>query len=390
MAPRDDPIERLRELREQAEHTVCGLISGTSADGVDVAITRLRDEEGQLKAELVAFQTVPYPNEIRQAVLGAAAATAAEIARLDMLLGELFAEAALSLIAGSGAAAVRVELIGSHGQTVCHQPARSGRPGFTLQLGQAAVIAERTGLPVISDFRVRDIALGGQGAPLVPLADHLLLADPGENRVLLNIGGIANITAVNGRLEDVRAFDTGPGNALLDALVRLDSGGRESFDASGARAAAGRVDEALLSELLALPFFDQPPPRSADRDPFGEELARSLLDRGGSLEDLLATAARFTACSVAREIGRLPAPFTTIDRVIASGGGVHNDFLMAELRRELNGISLETSALHGLPVDAKEAVAFAVLARQTLLGRPGNVPAATGASRPAVLGTITP
>ncbi len=367
-------------------------MSGTSADGVDAAVVRLDDTSGRLEAELLFHDTRPYPRAVRERVLAAASATAPAIAELDFLLGGLFAEAALHAVQGAGLARAEVDLIGSHGQTICHAPPRRDAPGSTMQIGQAAVIAERTGLPVVSDFRVRDMALGGQGAPLVPLADHLLLGRAGETRVLLNIGGIANLTASNGRREDLIAFDTGPGNALLDALVRLASHGAEAFDRDGARAARGHVDERLLAELLSHPFFAQAPPRSADRDTFGAPFARRLLAEHASLplEDVLATAAAFTAESIARAIRGLPAPFTRIDRVIASGGGVRNAALMAALRSRLAGVPLEESGAYGLPPDAKEAVAFAVLARETLLGRPGNVPAVTGAARPAILGTITP
>ncbi|MBI4882182.1 MAG: anhydro-N-acetylmuramic acid kinase, partial [Planctomycetes bacterium] len=370
-----DALDRLLALKRRGRHTVVGLMSGTSADGVDAAVVRLDDASGRLEAHLLFYDTRPYARAMRERVLAAASAAAPAIAELDFLLGSSFAEAALHAVQGAGLARAEVDFIGSHGQTICHVPPGKDALGCTMQIGQAAVIAERTGLPVVSDFRARDMALGGQGAPLVPLADHLLFGRAGEARVLLNIGGVANLTASNGRHEDLIAFDTGPGNALLDALVRLASNGAEAYDRNGERAARGRVDERLLADLLAHPFLAQAPPRSADRDTFGAPLARRLLAEHASLplEDLLATAAAFTAESIARAIRGLPAPFARIDRVIASGGGVQNAALMAALAARLAGVPLEESGLHGVPADAKEAIAFAVLARETLLGRPGNV-----------------
>lgn len=258
-----------------------------------------------------------------------------------------------------------------------------------MQIGDAAILAERTGRPIVSDFRARDLAAGGEGAPLVPRVDRLLLAVPGENRVALNIGGIANLTALEGVDTTPVAFDTGPGNALADALVRLESEGLESFDADGSGAARGVVDEELLAGLLAHPFFTQTAPKSADRDQFGEPMARRLLASGRSLEDLLATAVALTAASIQRAVAELPARFHPLARIIVSGGGSRNPTLMAELSRRLAPVPVELSDTHGLPADAKEAIAFAVLARETLLGRPGNEPTATGAGRACVLGSIT-
>ena len=387
-----DLIGRLGLLHRRRDHVVVGLMSGTSADGVDAVLVQLSGPAGQLQHHIDAFLTFPYPSELRHRVLDGAQSDARDLARLDVWLGELFAQAAQAVIEQSGCESRSVDLIGSHGQTVCHLPDEADGTRCTLQLGSAAVLAARTGLPVVSDFRARDMALGGEGAPLVPLVDHLLFGTRAETRILLNLGGIANITALNGIESDVIAFDVGPANALMDALIRLGTDGRELHDRNGERAARGSSDATLLTDLLAHPFFSRPPPRSADRDLFGGPLAHRLMaeHRRLSLNDLLATAAALTARSIARAIAELPVPFRKTDRVIASGGGVRNPTLMRLLADALAGTSLESSDVHGVPAEAKEALAFAVLARETILGRPGNLPSATGASSRTVLGSITP
>ena len=385
-------LQRLSTFASNPSQRVIGLMSGTSADGIDAALVRLEGGPDSLAVCLEAFDTFPYAPGLQAQVLAGPSLMPRRLAQLDLLLGEEFARAARRLLDGAGRNRSGVDLIGSHGQTICHHPEDTDGPRCTVQIGSPAVIAERTGLPVVSDFRVRDMVLGGEGAPLVPLADRLLLACPGEVRVLLNIGGIANLTALHGKDQDLIAFDTGPGNALLDALIRQATGGASTFDRDGARAARGTVSEPLLAELLEHPFLQRPPPRSADRDLFGAPLAAQLLLRqeAPALDDLLATAAEFTVRSVVRAIALLPPLFQPVARVIVSGGGVHNRVLLNRLGDALAGTTVETSDIHGIPADAKEAIAFAVLARETVLGRPGNVPAATGASKPTVLGCITP
>lgn len=367
-----------------------GLMSGTSADGIDAVLVRLKDAANGVEHQVLAFHTFPYPRALSDRVLSAAAASAREITALDAELGRAFAHAVVEIAMRGGIAPSAIDYVGSHGQTIYHLPPRGEATGATMQIGCAAVIAAEVGCPVVSDFRSRDMALGGQGAPLVPLVDHLLFAKAGENRVLLNIGGIANLSTVNGNEADVVAFDTGPGNALLDALMRMATKGQERFDPGGERGCRGRVLEPLLTELLADPFLKRDPPKSADRDAYGEALASRLLAQPGSpsLDDLLATAAAFTAESILRAIAHLPAPFERVDRLIGSGGGIYNRAIWERLRSQGRFI-VETTADHGLDPDAKEAVAFAVLARQTVLGRPGNLPRVTGARERAVLGSIT-
>lgn len=381
-----DRVARLLALHARTEHVVVGLMSGTSADGVDAAVVRIADAPHGIQFELLAFVERAHAPDLRARVLEAAQLCAADLARLDFDLGDAFADAAQQAIAKAN---VSVDLVGSHGQTIVHVPRGAGPRGATMQLGQAAIIAERTGLPVVSDFRVRDMALGGEGAPLVPLIDHLVFGKPGERRVLLNLGGIANLTSVTGNLDDLVAFDAGPANALMDALVRESTRGAESHDRNGERAARGRVIPDLLAELLSDPFLDRAPPRSADRDAYGSRRARELLARGHGLDDLVATAAQYSVECVARALAFLPKAAKPIDRVIASGGGTRNPTLMRRLRERLN-VAVDRTDDHGMPSQAKEAIAFAILARQTVLGRPGNLRAATGASRDQILGTLTP
>jgi anhydro-N-acetylmuramic acid kinase len=290
----------------------------------------------------------------------------------------------------------RVDAIGSHGQTVRHVPRSPGGAARTLQLGAASLLAERTGIAVVSDFRTRDTAAGGEGAPLVPIADWWLFRSAEESRVLLNVGGMANVTWLpSGKgLDQVLALDTGPGNAVMDALVRIGSGGAFDYDAGGARAASGRPSQALIEELLADPFFQLPPPRSTGREKFGDRYAHQLrevaTEMGLSDADLVATALELTAAAVEQGIRLFIAPHGRVDAVYVSGGGARNPTLMASLARRLAPARLQPLSALGVPAEAKEALAFAFLAHLTLCGVPGNVPAATGASRPVVLGHITP
>jgi anhydro-N-acetylmuramic acid kinase len=252
-----------------------------------------------------------------------------------------------------------------------------------LQIGEAAVIAERTGVPVVSDFRTRDIAAGGQGAPLVPFVDGLLFGHPRRTRIALNIGGIANITVIPAGI----AFDTGPGNMAIDALVREYTGGRQNFDRGGRIAAQGNLDRALLDDLLADPYYRKQPPKSAGREQYGAEFVARLKQTGLPLPDLIATATVLTAATIAMAVATAAAPCTP-DELIVSGGGAHNLQILAHLAALLPGVAMATSADYGIDVDAKEAVAFAILAYQTWRRKPSNLPSATGARHPVILGKI--
>ena len=375
-----------------------GLMSGTSLDGIDAALVRVSGPPEKPRVRLLAFDTTPYRVEVRRCIARVAAGesvNAGIISQLNFLLGELFAEATLKVCRRARVSPKHLTVIGSHGQTVYHQgePTRQGgrQISSTLQIAEPAVIAERTGVPVVADFRTADMAAGGQGAPLVPMVDYLLLRDEREGRVALNIGGIANVTVIpaQAKPEDVFGFDTGPGNMVMDALVRRFTQGRKSYDADGRLATRGKVLEPLLTEILRQPFFRQPPPKSAGREQFGREfVARYFLGRRARTADLLRTAAELTVAAITDTLERFVSPRTRVDRLIVSGGGAHNRLLLAGLQAFLPGLPIELSDRYGLPVDAKEAIAFAVLADRTLHGLPGNLPGVTGARRPVVLGKL--
>lgn len=384
-----DPLAALLGLRDLTPRRIVGLMSGTSADGVDAALVEVAGAGETTRVRLLAFTTQPYEPALRARVLALGEAGVEELLRLHYRLGEEFARAALAVIEPARRRGLAVHLVGSHGQTARHQPRAAAPDGraATLQIAEPAVIAERTGLPVVADFRARDVAAGGEGAPLVPLVDWLLFQCPGRVRACLNLGGIANVTVVPARLGEVRAFDLGPANMPLDLVVAAWTGGAESFDRDGARAAAGRVDAALLAELLRHPFLAQPPPKSTGRETFGATFVRPLLGRfAGRPDDLLATLTRFVAEAVADGLRRhVPE---RVDEVLVSGGGVHNRTLMAALAECLAPVPVRSVEAEGMDPDAKEAIAFAVLANETLFGRPGNLPTATGAAGRRVLGKI--
>ncbi|MBI4467067.1 MAG: anhydro-N-acetylmuramic acid kinase [Acidobacteria bacterium] len=383
---------------------VLGLMSGTSADGIDVALVGVRGRGTGLRAHLERFCTIPYPAAVRRAVLRVANAnrqsmlSIAEISQLNFLLGELYAEAVRRACRRFRVSLKRIQLIGCHGQTVYHQPVRrvfAGRPvASTLQLGEAQVLAERTGRPVVANFRPRDMAAGGQGAPLVPYVDHLLYRHPRRGRVALNIGGIANLTVIpaRARSHQVIAFDTGPGNMVIDAVVEAVTHGRRTFDRNGTLAARGRVLAPLLRRLLKNPYFRGRPPKSTGREQFGRAYAHRFLSRAGgaSAEDKVRTATELTVASITGAFKRFVLPRARINDVILGGGGARNAFLVRRLRESLPGLRLIPAGRLGVDEKAKEAFAFAVLAYRTWRGEPATLPSATGARRGVVLGTIVP
>ena len=376
---------------------VAGIMSGTSLDGIDVAIVDVRGAGWNLKARLAGFRTCPYPRPVRAAILSVSNAVThtAQISRLHFLLGELYAEAVIDTCAACRLPLRSLELIGCHGQTIFHESDPTpflGRPvSSTLQIGEASIIAERTGVPVVSDFRPRDMAAGGQGAPLVPFVDYLLLRHKRRGRVALNVGGIANLTAIppGGGPKDVIACDTGPGNMVIDALAVEATHGRLAYDKDGRLAARGHIRDDLLADLLNDRFYRLPPPKSAGREQYGEAFVERLRRTGAPLPALIATATVLTAAAAATAIERFVRPRMRVDDVVVSGGGAHNPVILGTLAALLPGCAVSTSATFGLDPDAKEAVAFAILAHETWHGRPANLPAATGARRPAVLGKIT-
>jgi anhydro-N-acetylmuramic acid kinase len=354
---------------------IAGIMSGTSLDGIDIAVIEIHKS----RIQVITHHTTPYPPEIRAAILAVSntTTTTAAISRLNYQIAELYAQA-LSRFK-------HIDLIGCHGQTVYHQGAK---PTNTLQLGEPAILAERTGIPVVSNFRARDIAAGGQGAPLVPFADYLLFRHKKRNRVILNIGGIANFTYIpaNAKSTEVTAFDTGPGNMVMDALTTELSNGKQTYDANGSIASKAHVNRELLDELLKDRYYRRKPPKSAGREQYGKELIDRLKASGVSMPDLIATATALTAATIALGMQRF-AP--AAQELIVSGGGAHNRQLMGNLQALLPALTFRQTAEFGIPGDAKEAIAFAILAHRTWHGKPGNIPSATGARHPVVLGSIT-
>jgi anhydro-N-acetylmuramic acid kinase len=376
---------------------VAGLMSGTSADGVSAAIVDIAPRQ----IRTLAFRTFPYPPEIRKRVFALfqpETARVDEICRLNFLLGELFAQALIALAKSKRMSLRSIDLIGSHGQTICHLPRgkRSARQntGSTLQIGEPSVIAERTGITTVADFRPRDIAAGGEGAPLVPYADFLLFRHPRRSRAIQNIGGIANVTWVPARpkIADLIAFDTGPGNMMMDRVAQLITRGKRNYDDGGRLALQGRIDPSLLTELLAHPFLRRRPPKSTGREEFGvafaDEVFRRARKAGVAPLDILATFNAFTSRSI-RDAYRRFLP-NWPDEVILCGGGTRNGLLVQRLKADLQPSRVVVMDELGLSADAKEAVSFALLARETIRGVPNNVPSATGAHKAVVLGKIVP
>lgn len=379
---------------------VVGLMSGTSADGVDAAVLRLDGAPPHLEWELLAYINRPHTQQMRFEIFACfrpETSSVDRLCRLNFALGEAFANAALAAIAEAGLNPTEVDLVGSHGQTLWHIPPGSGETPSTLQMGEAAVIAERTGLPVVSNFRTRDMAAGGHGAPLVPFVDWLLLSHPTQTRAAQNIGGIGNVTYIppshtsGSDAKGVFAFDTGPGNMLIDDAASRATDGMLTYDKDGRIAAQGQVDEELLASLLVDPYFSMPPPKSTGRERFGVQLGAQIwadaTARGLSAPDILAALTAFTAESIARAYHDFLPVFP--DEIILSGGGAYNPTLKQMLVERLKPARLLTSDEVGIPIDAKEALAFAVLAYETWHHRPGNLPAATGAKRSVLLGNIT-
>jgi len=366
-----------------------GVMSGTSLDGVSTALVRLTDDP--LGAQLVAFRQEPYGAAERgQIVEAIARGGSKDLALLHVALGERFAGAILQLLAGSGTAPGDVSFVASHGQTIWHEPGRA-----TLQLGDPAVIAERVGVRVVSDFRSRDVAAGGQGAPLVPLADVMLFGHPDRGRLLLNIGGIANVTWVprRGRAAGALAFDTGPGVGVIDAVTRrVDP--TAAFDRDGARARRGKPLKRALDALLADPYFAEPPPKSTGRERFGIEFADHLIDlvrqAGGSDNDAVATATALTTETIARALERWTPDGGGDAELVISGGGARNPVVVEMLAARVRPRPVLPFDRLFFDGEAKEALAFAFLGFLTLAGKPGNLPAATGARGARVLGHVTP
>ena len=381
---------------------VLGMMSGTSADGIDVALVRISGAPPNLNARLLSHASVKYPPALRKEILRVAEQRpliAGALSQLNFRLGELFAGAAIAACRHFRVALSKIALVGSHGQTIFHQ----GRPipyfgsptASTFQIGEPSVIAARTGITTVGDFRPADIALRGQGAPLVPYADYLLYRHTKLGRISLNLGGIANITVLPraAKPQQVLAFDTGPANMLIDALVAHFTQSRLRFDKNARLAMQGRSLPALLDDLLGDPYLKLAPPKSTGREYYGHAYLKMLFSLGrhyrASPNDLIRAATIFTALSVVDALNRFVLPTTKIQQLIVSGGGAHNPLILAQLAAALPGIEVLPSGRLGIPEDAKEALAFALLAYETFHQRPANLPSATGARGLAILGKIS-
>ncbi len=377
---------------------IAGLMSGTSADGVDIAICSVRGQPEQLSAALISGATYPYPRALRERILQSCdpdQSNAPGIASLHVELAEVFAECVLRQLEVAGLTAATVDLIASHGQTIWHNVCSTGEVSASLQIGEAAVIAERTGITTLSNFRARDIALGGQGAPLTSYVDWLLLRHPSHWRAIQNIGGMGNVTFLPPLSDNHSApiaFDTGPGNALLDMAVAQLTAGAQTYDRDGKLAEQGRLNEEWLDELLAHPYYQRGYPKTTGRETFGSAAAQEIVQvaqaRGLDARDIIATLTALTASNITDAYQRFaPAP---IPEVILGGGGRRNPVMVGMLRQLLHPASVLTHEDIGMDSDFKEALVFAVLAHETWHGRTATLPALTGARRSSLLGQITP
>lgn len=374
---------------------VIGLMSGTSADGIDAALVEWESEAAPRPFRLLAFREEPFEDELRARIHALADRRAPgdvllELCTLDVLLGERFAAAAAAVAKDAGVALSAVDAVASHGQTVAHHPERRA----TLQIGCPSLIAERTGCTTVADFRPRDLAAGGEGAPLAPFFHWVAFGDPEESRAALNLGGIANVTTLppGAQAGDVLAFDVGPANALVDAVVEIVTEGRERLDRDGARARRGRVDAALLERLLDDEYLRRSPPKSTGRERYGRREAEALCAQwrsaGRDADDLVATLVAFTAEAVARALRDFGPKGRPVERLFLGGGGARNPAVREALAGALPGVALDPFDAAGVPADAAEAMAFALLGRNALLGLPNHLPRTTGATHACVLGEI--
>lgn len=393
-----------RNSKESPVRRVVGMMSGTSVDGVDAALVEIDESGASTRVKLLAFENRPYPEAVREEIFRLfrpETSTVDKIGYMNFLLGEIYAESALSVIEKAGLAVSDVDFIGSHGQTIWHEPVPCDKDGipvrYTVQIGEGSVIAERTGLPVVSDFRVADMAAGGLGAPLVPFSEYLLYRREDETLLLQNIGGIGNMTVMPAaaKPEEVYAFDTGPGNMIIDAVICALTGGAQTMDAGGAFGAKGTVHEELLSLLSQEPYYTLPLPKTTGRELFGTQYTAKILDWQKAHRipeaDLVATVTDLTAWSIASAYEQYVLPRYQASKLIVGGGGSYNRTLLEFLRRRFApyGVTVQTQEDLGLSSDAKEAVAFAILADRCMQGLPNTLPSVTGARKPAVMGKIS-
>lgn len=394
----------IHDIATKSVRRVVGMMSGTSVDGVDAALVEISEGEKGPKVRMLAFENTPYPESIRKQIFELftpETATVDKVGYMNFLLGEVYARAALAVVRKAGMTPADVDVIGSHGQTIWHAPEAVDKDGwpvrYTVQIGEGSVIAERTGVVTVSDFRVADMAAGGQGAPLVPFSEYMLYRRETETILLQNIGGIGNMTvlAAGAKPEDVFAFDTGPGNMIIDAVVSAVTNGEKSYDEGGALAAGGTVNAALLEELRADPYYIKDLPKTTGREYFGVQYTKRILARqrelGLSDADLIATVTDLTAVSIADAYARYVLPRHTASELIVGGGGSYNATLLRFLRERFApyGVAVRVQEDLGFSSDAKEAVAFALMADCCVRERVNTLPSVTGARKACVMGKIS-
>ena len=396
-------IENLILLREKETRNVIGLISGTSCDGIDACLAKITGNGSSTEIEIIEFETYPYKNEIRELIFDASneqTGTVDKICQLNFILGRLFADAAVQIAGKSSIPISDIDIIGSHGQTIYHisslKEKADKKVRSTLQIAEPSVIARETGVTTVGDFRTGDIAAGGEGAPLVPYADFILFGKDGIDRAIQNIGGIANVTFLPAgcSINEIIAFDNGPGNMIIDCFVEIITDGRLKYDKDGELASKGKLNQGLLERLCSHPYLSIPPPKSTGREDFGiqfsdnlyEELKRDNVD----VFDTINTVTAFTAKTISDSYRKYIQPSYKISEVVMSGGGVYNPILFQYLKDYLGDMRIRKVEEFGIPSDAKEALAFAILANETICGNTGNVPSATGARERVVLGKIIP
>ncbi|MEM2127929.1 MAG: anhydro-N-acetylmuramic acid kinase [Candidatus Bathyarchaeia archaeon] len=393
----------MERLREKKTRRIIGLMSGTSADGVSAAIVEVEGHGLETNLKLVTHRVYPYPPNLREGILelfDPERSRVDMICRMNFALGLFYAECVMKLLEEAGLEAEDIDLIGSHGQTIYHEPEVRDVHGYrtrsTLQIGELAMIAERTGITTVGDFRKRDVAAGGEGAPLSAYMDYILHRHREHSRVLQNVGGIANLTYIPAGASpaDVIAFDTGPGNMVIDAIVEHYTNGALHYDEDGRIAARGRVNELLLQRLLEDPYYKREPPKTTGRERFGRSYALRLIEeaekRGLAFEDLVATATALTVETIAKAYNMFILPRGAIDEIYVSGGGARNKTLMDWLRERMKGIRISEYDVLGISSEAKEAVLMALLANEHIFGNPSNLRSATGAGREVVLGVLVP
>lgn len=386
-------IQRLNQILKKNKKLAVGLMSGTSLDGIDASLVEIEHSGLETSVRMLHFETLSYTPEEREQILQLCSPTTSsvdEVCRMNVYLGQKFADAALMVIKNAGKTIKQVDFISSHGQTIYHMPEQHA----TLQIGELAVIAEKTECLTVGDFRPNDMAAGGQGAPLVPFVDYLLFREKNRGRILINIGGISNMTILpaNAQADGIIAFDTGPGNVLIDAMVRMGTNGELSYDAGGKIAAQGNVCQEWLEQIIASdPYAKKRPPKSTGRELYSMELAKKLWEEGKrrqlSFEDIVATITSYTTQTISMNIKEFIDPNYDVTEVLVGGGGVHNEQIMGGLQKELKQTVTSMEKLN-FSSDAKEAIAFAILGNECLHGRPNNLPSATGADRPVVMGKL--